>query len=510
MMERFRRRGVLAALTAVLVLGSAGCFPTRGGLLSDLKRTRMDSYARWRTQADKDELLPRMEGQLSIQDAIKFGLAHNPRVRSVLEEQAKSKGQLLTAYGEALPSVELTAGYTRLDEIMTIDLGVSSFSIGDRDNWTYQLSVTQPLFKGGSIPAAIRGAKLFQFLSDEKVRQVVQDAILAVALAYEDVLLGQHLYEVQVEALKFAKANLRDVIAKEQAGMAIPFDRLRARVEVSNVEADMIQQRNLLNRAWTAMFRAMGVSQKSEVTLSDELVHVPMEPEFEAAVRLAFLNRPELYQGEIDIRLQETALRILYSDYLPELEAWGWHMWAKPDPHEASNIQWDTQWMAGVRLTWNLFDGLRREGNIIQQRAAVRQSLINLADAEQSVLEQVKNAILDLADAGELIRSQQLNLERGHEALRLVTIGAREGVNTELEVLDARAALTRARGLYYTALHAHVVARLTLQRAIGMLGTRPGADRVPEEGPVPGVIEAFMEPAEPGAPGPAAEPDLEG
>ncbi|MCK4375882.1 MAG: TolC family protein, partial [Candidatus Brocadiae bacterium] len=280
MMKRFVRRGVLAALTAVLVLGSAGCFPTRGGLLSDLKRTRMDSYVRWRKQADKDELLPRMQGQLSIRDAIKFGLAHSPRVRSVLEEQAKSKGQLLTAYGEALPSVELTAGYTRLDQIMTIDLGVSSFSIGDRDNWTYQVNVTQPLFKGGSIPAAIRGAKIFQFLSDEQVRQVVQDAILAVALAYEDVLLGQHLYEVQVEALTFAKANLKDVIAKEQAGMAIPFDRLRARVEVSNVEADMIQQRNLLNRTWTALFRAMGVSQKSEVTLSDELVHVPMEPEF--------------------------------------------------------------------------------------------------------------------------------------------------------------------------------------------------------------------------------------
>jgi hypothetical protein len=70
---------------------------------------------------------------------------------------------------------------------------------------------------------------------------------------YYDVVLANHLYEVQVEALDFAQANLKDVIAREQAGVAIPFDELRARVEVSNVEADMIQQRNKLNRSRTAL-----------------------------------------------------------------------------------------------------------------------------------------------------------------------------------------------------------------------------------------------------------------
>ena len=78
------------------------------------------------------------------------------------------------------------------------------------------------------------------------------------------------------------------------------------------------------------------------------------------AVETAFMNRPELYQGEFDVRLQEEALRVYRSDYWPSLEAWGWHKWAKPDPHDSLNIEWDTQCMAGLRLTWSLFDGLRR------------------------------------------------------------------------------------------------------------------------------------------------------
>ncbi|MHC4788480.1 MAG: TolC family protein [Planctomycetota bacterium] len=501
-MESFARRSVVAGTVAVVALGLVGCFPTREGVFRELHRSRIRAYTRWRENLQEEELLPRIGGELPLRDAISLGLAYSPGILNVVQEKEKARGRVWTAYGEALPTLEFSADYTRTDQVITVDLGVATFPIGDRDNYSYQVSLTQPLFKGGSIPAAIRGAKFFEYLSDETVRQVVQDVILNVAVAYYDVILAEHLYQVQVDALQFAQANLGDVTAREKAGVAIPFDRLRATVEVSNVEADLIQQRNRRNRARTALFRAMGVSQRSEVSLSDQMDYLAMAPQFEQAVLKAFTHRPELYRSELDVLLQQVALRVLRSDYFPELEAWGWHKWAKPDPHEASNIWWDKEWMAGVRLTWTLFDGLQREGNIIQQKATLRQSAINLADTEQMVLEEVKNAILNLADAAELVRSQRLNLERANEALRLVTLGAREGVNTELEVLDARAALTRARGLYYTALHAHVVSRLNLQRTLGMLGPEPGAREVPKEGPPPGIVEEFMVAASQEAPGP--------
>jgi outer membrane protein TolC len=208
-----------------------------------------------------------------------------------------------------------------------------------------------------------------------------------------------------------------------------------------------------------------------------------LSPVYEEAVEEAFASRPELYQAELDLRLQKETLRGYYADYWPDLEAWAWHTWAKPDPHEATNIAWDRQWQAGLRLTWELFDGLRREGRIVQQKAALRQSAIHLTDTEQAVLQEVRNAVLDLNDAEELVESQRLNLERANEALRLVSIGAREGVNTPLEVLDARSALTHARGLYYQALHTHSMARLAYRRAVGLLGPAPGVGEVPQECP---------------------------
>jgi len=472
----------------MLIVAMAGCVAPRSEVFSRVQRRRAEAFQRWRTGGAEDEALPQLSGGLSKADAVKLALVYSPAIKHVLEEQERAKGQLWQAYGEALPSVELSAGYTRLDEIMTVDLGVESFQVGSKDNWSTKVEVTQPLFKGGSVPLAIKGAKIFRYWNDEVVRQAVQDVVLAVGKAYDDVRLASRLYDVQVKSLEFAERNLWDVTARKQAGMAIRYDVLRAQVEVSNARADMIQQRNRRSRALAALFRAVGVSQKSDVELTDELTYVPMAPSYEDAVETAFRNRPELYQNEFDIQLQEAALGILRSRYWPTLEAWGWFMWAKPDPHESTNIAWGRQWQAGLRLKWQIFDGLRREGKIIQQRATLNQSIITLSDTEQQVLEEVRNAVLSLADAQELVESQQLNLQQANEALRLVEIGFKEGVNTTLEVLDARTALTRTQGLYYQALHAHSVARLSYRRALGLLGPRPGVAGVPSEAPLVDVI----------------------
>jgi outer membrane protein len=275
---------------------------------------------------------------------------------------------------------------------------------------------------------------------------------------------------------------------------------LRAEVEVSNVKADMIQARNAMNRHMTALLRAMGASQKSEVTLTDVLSYLPGEPTYEACVQKAFLNRPELYQKEFDVQLQQAGVEVFLSHYWPTLEAWATQLWSKPDPHDQTTIHWGDEWQAGLRLKWTLFDGLRREGQIRQQRAAWKQSIIGLSDMEQKVLQEVRNALLDLRDAKELVESQQLNLQQANEALRLVDTGAREGVNTPLDVLDARSALTRTQGLYYQALHAHTVARLSLQRAMGLLGPPPGAEAVPASAPPIGVLED-VQGEQPGASG---------
>jgi len=244
--------------------------------------------------------------------------------------------------------------------------------------------------------------------------------------------------------------------------------------------------------AKTRLLKAMGVSQETEVELADELSYEPVRPILDEAVRIAHLNRPDLYAAELGVRLQQEAVRIAKSRYWPKVDALFTQGWSRPDPHTSTD-DWGRNWTAGVQVEIPIFDGLRREGQLIQEKATLRKRKVELLDAEERALLEIQQAMLSL---------RGLNLERAKEGLRLAGVGYRQGINTEVEVVDARAALTRARGLYYQAIYAHTVARLALQRAMGILGPPAGDRAVPKEPPVrPAHIEQFAP-----APRPATQP----
>ena len=125
--------------------------------------------------------------------------------------------------------------------------------------------------------------------------------------------------------------------------------------------------------------------------------------------------------------------------------------------------------------TLPIFDGFSREGEIIQQKARIKQSQIDLIDAEETALFELTKALLSIENTEEFVQSQQLNLTRAKEGNRLAEVGYREGINTQVEVIDAESALTKAKSLHYQAIYSHIIAKLDLQKAMGTLTTSEAA-----------------------------------
>jgi len=475
---------ILPALAACL----AGC-TSRNALLREVHTSRVDSYERWldvhRGETESDV---RLKGKLSLEDALKLSLLHSKPLQAVLEEREKARGTIVEAYGEVLPTVKIRGGYTRLDEVSGLSVGGQTVSLGSPHNYDAALEVTQPLYRGGAIGAALKAARIFALLSDETVRAEAQNTIYDVAFSYYEVLLAQELHKVNVEAVELAKEFLDDVRKRVKGGIATRFDELRARVELSNFQAEEIQQRNKINRSMTLLLKEIGVSQDSEVVLSDELEYRVFEPNLEEAVRIAFEHRPDLYQRELDVRLQREAVKVAISRYFPRFDAFFTQEWGKPNPRNQSDLGWGRAWTGGITLEWTLFDGLSREGKLIQERALLRQSVINLVDAEENAVREIHAIVLSVEDAEAFYESQKSNVELAEEGYRLVKLGREGGVNTEVEVYDAQTALTRAKGFYYESVYSHTLARLEIERAMGTLGPPPGFRSRPEDVQLPKTI----------------------
>jgi len=473
---------ICSLLNIILLLISAGCVSSEQ-FYEDASLSREAAYRQWKNRKKHQEQFQTViSGKLSIEDCLKLTLVNNKMLQSIVQEKEIARGERLKSYSAILPSIGLSGDYLRKDEVASFDVGPQTISLGDVDNYSVGLRVTQPMFAGGSIIAKINAGKLSFLLADQTVRAAVQDVIYQAVHGYHDVLLNQHLCQITADAVRSAQAHLEDVKQKQHGGVASDFDVLRAEVELSNFQAELIQNKNAINIAKAKLLKIMGISQDSDFVLSDELVYVPSKITMEEAVKLAYYNRPDLFGRQFDIKLQKELLKIARSRYWPIISGWYDKTWSKPDPHNSSKIEWGHAWQAGLTATLPIFDGFAREGDIIQQKAKVKRAQIDLVDAEETTLFELTKAQLSIANADEFVQSQRLNLKRAKEGLRLAEVGYKEGINTQVEMIDAQAALTKAKALYYQAIYSHIIAKLDLQKAMGTIGAFSRKATVPKSG----------------------------
>ncbi len=286
--------------------------------------------------------------------------------------------------------------------------------IGTLDNYSAALNITQPIYAGGAITAQVQLARLSALLADQTVRAATQDVVYSTETAYYNLLVSQHLVDISTEEVRAAKAHLDDVEKKRAGGVVSNFDVLRAQVELSNSEANLIQSKNAINLARAQLIKSMGVSQDSDFTLSDEFVFAPTQVSMEEAVKAAFTNRPDLYSKEYQIRQQREQLRLARSRYLPNVSLYFTDTWSNPSPTNfgSSANEWGRIWQGGLQGAWPIFDGFQREGNIMQQKARLKQAQINLVDTEETAVFELTQAILSMENAQEFVQSQQLNVTR--------------------------------------------------------------------------------------------------
>jgi len=458
----------MAAPLAALLL--CGCM-SLGRFRADVERSREAAVAAWeRARAGKeDPVRPRASGPLSLDAAQVLAMGNNKQLLATIEEKEVAAGRLTEAWSAVYPAATLTATYRRVDEVSSFAAGPQTIAIGSLNNYSLDLALRQPVFHGGAILAGIRAARVYCLLADEQVRAAAQGVLFLVRKAYYDVLLAAELVRVSEGDRELARRYLEEVEKKLKAGTAKEFDVLRARVEVSTIEAELIERQNALRLAKAVLLRVMGVAQDSDVSLSDKLVHEAASPQLAASVARAFRQRPELLLAELGIRLQHEAVKAASAGWFPVLDLFWTGTYAKPDPRSATSIRWNDAWSAGASAAWTLFDGWRTSARVRQETAKRKKQEIGLLDAEDQVLLEVQQALLSVEDAEKLVGSQSANIQRAQEGLRLAQVGYRGGVTTEVEVLDARQALSRTQAIYYRALHAHMMAKLALERATGAL-----------------------------------------
>lgn len=260
-------------------------------------------------------------------------------------------------------------------------------------------------------------------------------------------------------------------IANEElrAGVGVGLDVTRAQSQLATVRAQLIGARNERDRAQLDLLRSLGEPLTARVTLADSLnalsVHDTTVDEA-AAIDVAMHARPDLRAADEQLRAVEQQVTAIRAERLPSLSAYGDYGWVGKN-RLLGTYDW------GVQVSVPIFDGLRREGRIEEQKAVANEIDVRRKDLRQQAAIEVRGALLDLASAREQVDAAREALRLSQQEVEQAKDRFRAGVSGNADVITASLSLNSARTVAVDALSSYQGAKVALARAVGSVTTLP-------------------------------------
>ena len=148
--------------------------------------------------------------------------------------------------------------------------------------------------------AALRAASVTKQQALAQYQTVIADTLLAVRLAYYDVLLAAQQITVNEASVNLLQKELEDQQRRYDAGTVPHFNVLRAEVAVANERPALIQARNNYRIAKNNLSNLLGYNLPRDIwediplNLTDTLDAAPYQVDLPAAIQQALGRRTEL------------------------------------------------------------------------------------------------------------------------------------------------------------------------------------------------------------------------
>jgi outer membrane protein len=403
---------------------------------------------------------------MSLKDCLDYGATHSTAARLGRLDVDIARTQVGQARSLALPQLTLDATYRRLDEVQEVDFGQGPSALGNLDNYEVVAGVSQLLYGGGQVGAALRAAALAREHAHASKLEIDADLIRDITVQFYGLLLAEEAVRVQTASVEQLEAYAKQTETREQNGAVSEFDLLTAKVRLANEKPKLIAARNQRDLA-VAAFSTL-LNHPGTVAVTGTLSMVEIDLSLEEMEALALDNRQALRRSQIRVDLSREDIASSRSDGMPSLRAFFNYHGANAYQFVAFQDDWEWHWNAGLTLSWNIWDGDLTRQTVRQKRYAYAQRQTEYDAMRQSILLEVRQAYMSLQHARESLAASGDSVALAERALEIARSRYESGLSTYIEFTDANLALSTARLTRAQALHDHAVARAEVIYACGI------------------------------------------
>lgn len=417
--------------------------------------------------------------EMTFSSAVSRLYSSNEIVAASEEDVARRRAEKSAATGLFLPKLSLNAGYTHFNEDLTMDVDLSqmksalaplgqtlgqvvgqsnpelaatlgktlnafpssmSQTIQKADFFTVGASAMWPVFTGGKIYYANKAASIQIDMAEAAGHSAKSKLASQLAALYFGLRLANDVAAVKKEVYDAMKRHYEKAVKMEKAGVLARVERMHAEVALSEAERGYKQALRDSELSAAALKSILNIN--DDITPSTPLFIVPsdaIQPLSYFQEQAMALNT-DIKQLDAGRRLTETAVSAKYSTFLPSVFLFG-----NADLYSNNKSALMPDWMAGIGLTYTIFEGFGGYNALRAAKAAQKSFQLTKIRAEKDIKTLIEQQYLTIENARADYEAVKSSLAFTEEYLRARSKAFDQGMAASLDVVDAELALSGAK-----------------------------------------------------------------
>jgi outer membrane protein len=415
---------------------------------------------------------------LTLQQAIDIALERNLNIRQAENNVKSASAGVLTAYGEYLPTLSASGGWTRTQTeraastqlIGGFPLAVPASS-ATVNNFSTGVSVGYTVFDGFDRESNFNRAVSNSISSEKTAERTRQAIVFQVQASYLTVLRNEQLLKVSEENLKRDQRQLERITESNRVGALSIGDVYRQQSQVAADELNLINAQNTYDKSKADLLALIGVDASEEYTIADpsvptDLNMVDLErtsAQYRDFIQLrqrALSSRPDYQSARESFNAADWGVTAASSRYYPSVSAFAGYSLSNT---QLGNIRDNKGINWGLRVSWTLFDGFVTNQVVQAALAQSRNAELSLQQAERNISVEVKKALLDLEAARKQYEVSLKSVQSATQDHRVAEERYNLGAGTLVDLLAANAGLVNAQASKVNATYNYITARRNLE-----------------------------------------------
>ncbi|MFC5410946.1 TolC family protein [Larkinella bovis] len=431
--------------------------------------------------------------EFSLNDAIQFATQQNINVKNTQLDALSAEARIKEIRGVALPQVNVGGAITYNAIIQRVIFPAGGFGApGDstaskgKDDVTaipfgvklqgnVGANVNQIVFDA-SYKIGLKAAATYRELAQKNVTASKINVAEQVAKAYYGVLVSEE--RMKLLDLNIARVDtlLRETRAMNGQGFVEKIDVDRLEVQLNNLKTERQNVKNLVDLSYNLLKFQMGLPINAPIQLTDRIETYSQQDLDRAALLDASFDygqRIEFSTLQTQLQLADLDYQSIGKQYYPRLTASATY----GHNNGRNNFMdfWTTQWFNSAAISLNLnvpvFDGFQKRYQAQQKKIALDKARQSGELLKNSIDLQIQQASVTLANNLQSLQNQKRNMDLAQEVVRVTRIKYKEGVGSNIEVLNAETSSREAQTNYFAALLDYMITKVDLDKALGKLYT---------------------------------------